>query len=172
MIRMTLYTNDSMDSALAELVLKIKGVEYQSESSLQETEAMEHGPILSHRSGVYQGIDVILPYLDERYPHPQLYGEDPDVRAAVRMALRQILAGLFTTTPNLETLTELEDSLPPTGFIRGISPSILDLAVVPVADALPSRKELGRFAARVRDFVPQTAPLWDAEPAANDAVPA
>jgi len=52
-------------------------------------------PALADRELLLTGAQVIVEYLDERYPHPRLMPQDPAGRARVRMVLEQFAVELF-----------------------------------------------------------------------------
>ncbi len=52
-------------------------------------------PALADRELLLTGAQVVVEYLDERYPHPRLMPQDPAGRAKVRMVLEQFAVELF-----------------------------------------------------------------------------
>lgn len=60
-------------------------------------------PTLVDRDFALYGTQVILEYLDERYPHPPLMLVDPVQRAAARLALYRIERDWYSLIPDLES---------------------------------------------------------------------
>ncbi|HUP91798.1 MAG TPA: glutathione S-transferase N-terminal domain-containing protein [Solimonas sp.] len=52
-------------------------------------------PTLTDRETVIHPAQVIVEYLDERYPHPRLLPPDPSVRARLRMAISRFEGDFF-----------------------------------------------------------------------------
>ena len=105
-------------------------------------------PILSDRDlGLYD-TGVMLEYLDERFPHPQLMPPDPVMRARARLFLKDFESQLFINMSDLES-EDAEVSEPArkkvTDILMQISPilgkqayllheeySMLDVAIAPL----------------------------------------
>ena len=60
-------------------------------------------PTLVERDLALYGTQVILEYLDERYPHPPLMPVDPVQRAAARLALYRLERDWYGLVPDLES---------------------------------------------------------------------
>ena len=96
---MTLFSDPNCHySHRVRIALAEKGVSYDLEEYTQETVPEELGdvnpynslPTLLDRDLVLYDSNVILEYLDERYPHPPLLPIYPDARARARLVLHQI----------------------------------------------------------------------------------
>jgi glutathione S-transferase len=93
---LTLYDADSCPyCARARIVLAEKDVEYETVTIdlsdrpdwLHEKNPLGKVPVLEEDSLVLPESDVIMEYLEERYPEPALLPADPAARALVRLAI-------------------------------------------------------------------------------------
>lgn len=93
---LTLYDADRCPfCARARIVLAEKGVEYETVTIdlsdrpdwLYEKNPLGKVPVLEEDSFVLPESDVIMEYLEERYPEPALLPSDPAARARVRLMI-------------------------------------------------------------------------------------
>ena len=109
-------------------------------------------PVLRDRDLALYGVQVIVDYLDERYPHPPLMPTDPLGRARTRFALYRMERDWHALAPSrgrrtedeherverlateLAASNELFAAMP---FFLGESWSVLDAALVPLLWRLP-----------------------------------
>jgi len=110
-------------------------------------------PTLVDRELVLYGSQVIMEYLDERFPHPPLMPVDPVSRARIRLMLYRIERDLFdlydiiaggTEKQSAKARKELRDSLIAAAPIFAEKPfflsddfSLVDCALVPLLWRLP-----------------------------------
>lgn len=111
-------------------------------------------PTLADRDLVLYGTQVIMEYLDERFPHPPLMSVDPVSRATARLALYRIerdwyqgLRAINAASDKalgkarkalLENLISCEDVFAARRFFLSEEFTLVDAAVVPVLWRLPS----------------------------------
>lgn len=110
-------------------------------------------PTLVDRDIALYGTQVIMEYLDERYPHPPLMPVDPVARATVRLALYRIERDWYSLVDDLESGSEkiaskarkiLRDSLISSADVFAAKPyflsdelSLVDCTVMPILWRLP-----------------------------------
>lgn len=159
---MTLFTGENNPYChMVRIVLAEKGINYDvlnvdpdnTPEDLKDLNPYNEVPTLVDRELVLYGHQVIMEYLDERFPHPPLMPVDPVSRARNRLMLLRIERDWYTLANKLadkntaddETRRALRDSL------AGISPifeqkpffmseefSLMDCAVVPLLWRLPT----------------------------------
>jgi RNA polymerase-associated protein len=144
-------------------------------------------PTLVDRDLVLYDSQVIMEYLDERFPHPPLMPVDPVSRGSTRMTLRRIQRDWDTLVDVLErdssqaaakARKELQESLTVIApifeqkpFFMGDEFSLMDCAVVPILWRLPkygielppSTKALKDYASRIFKMDSFQASLSDME---------
>ena len=157
---MTLFSNDSdLYSHRVRIVLAEKGINFETvevdpanpPEDLMDLNPYGIVPTLVDRDLVLYVAQVIMEYLDERFPHPPLMPVDPVSRAQSRMTLRRIQRDWDTCVDKLEqgkdkakVAKELSDSLVVIAPIFEMKPfflsddlSLLDCAVAPILWRLP-----------------------------------
>jgi stringent starvation protein A len=96
---LTLFSGkDDIDSHRARMVLAAKGVAYdlvvtdmtRPPEDLVDLNPYQTVPTLVDRDLSLYDVNVIVEYLDERYPHPPLLPVDPLGRARVRLGVKRI----------------------------------------------------------------------------------
>ncbi len=126
-LAMTLYSNDTDPYChMVRIVLAEKGINYESHDvdlndtpeDLKDLNPYNEVPTLVDRDLVLYGHQVIMEYLDERFPHPPLMPVDPVSRARNRLMLRRIERDWYTLSNKIargedvdNTRKELRDSL-------------------------------------------------------------
>ena len=126
-LAMTLYSSDSDPYChMVRIVLAEKGINYETTDvdlddtpeDLKDLNPYNEVPTLVDRDLVLYGHQVIMEYLDERFPHPPLMPVDPVSRARNRLMLRRIERDWYTLSNKIangedaeNTRKELADSL-------------------------------------------------------------
>ncbi len=126
-LAMTLYSSDTDPYChMVRIVLAEKGINYEfvnvdmddTPEDLKDLNPYNEVPTLVDRDLVLYGHQVIMEYLDERFPHPPLMPVDPVSRARNRLMLKRIerdwysLAEKIASEEDVETARkELRDSL-------------------------------------------------------------
>ena len=157
---MTLFSNASdLYSHRVRIVLAEKGINFETvevdpanpPEDLMDLNPYGIVPTLVDRDLVLYDAQVIMEYLDERFPHPPLMPVDPVSRAQSRMTLRRIQRDWDACVDKLEqgidktkVAKELNDSLIVISPIFEQKPfflsddlSLLDCAVAPILWRLP-----------------------------------
>lgn len=180
---MTLYSGPAdLNSQQARIVLAEKGVTVdvlsvdvnQPDEDLLSLNPYGNFPTLVDRDLVLYDVDVIMEYLDERFPHPPLLPVYPIARAKSRLMLRRIetdwysLARIIegnTTPAQKETARKsLRDMLVTLAPVFGESDyflseefTLVDCRIAPLLWRLPilgivlpaSAKSIGKYQSRV-----------------------
>ena len=126
-LAMTLYSNDTDPYChMVRIVLAEKGINYEATDvdlndtpeDLKDLNPYNEVPTLVDRDLVLYGHQVIMEYLDERFPHPPLMPVDPVSRARNRLMLRRIERDWYTLSNKIangedvdNARKELRDSL-------------------------------------------------------------
>ena len=126
-LAMTLYSSDSDPYChMVRIVLAEKGINYESHDvdvedtpeDLKDLNPYNEVPTLVDRDLVLYGHQVIMEYLDERFPHPPLMPVDPVSHARNRLMLKRIERDWYTLSNKIangidveNTRKELADSL-------------------------------------------------------------
>jgi len=126
-LAMTLYSSDTDPYChMVRIVLAEKGINYEvhdvdlndTPEDLKDLNPYNEVPTLVDRDLVLYGHDVIMEYLDERFPHPPLMPVDPVSRARNRLMLRRIERDWYTLSNKIaqgedvdNMRKELSDSL-------------------------------------------------------------
>ena len=126
-LAMTLYSNDTDPYChMVRIVLAEKGINYEvtdvdlddTPEDLKDLNPYNEVPTLVDRDLVLYGHQVIMEYLDERFPHPPLMPVDPVSRARHRLMLKRIERDWYTLSNKIargedveNTRKELADSL-------------------------------------------------------------
>lgn len=126
-LAMTLYSSDNDPYChMVRIVLAEKGINYEvhdvdpddTPEDLKDLNPYNEVPTLVDRDLVLYGHQVIMEYLDERFPHPPLMPVDPVSRARNRLMLRRIERDWYTLSNKIangedveNTRKELADSL-------------------------------------------------------------
>lgn len=160
---MTLFSNDSdVYSHRVRIVLAEKGINVDIVSvdpddlpeDLIDLNPYNSVPTLVDRELVLYGSQVIMEYLDERFPHPPLMPVDPVSRATNRLMLQRIEQDLYSQfdivqsgseKASAKAKKELRDSLIMASPIFEQKPyflsdefSLVDCALVPLLWRLPA----------------------------------
>ena len=158
---MTLFSNGTdLYSHRVRIVLAEKGISFETvevdgsnpPEDLMELNPYGMVPTLVDRDLVLYDAQVIMEYLDERFPHPPLMPVDPVSRAQSRMTLSRIQRDWDSCVDRIEqgkdkekAAKELSDSLivispifEQKPFFMSDELSLLDCAVAPILWRLPS----------------------------------
>jgi len=175
---MTLYSNPNcIHCHRVRIVLAEKGithevVEVDSENlpeDLVELNSYGTTPTLVDRDLVLFGSQVIMEYLDERFPHPPLMPVDPVMRARSRLMLHRVENDWYSLVEEINTKgekavakarKELRESLTMVApvfaqgkYFMSEDFSLVDCAIVPVLWRLPLyRIELPAEAKAITDY--------------------
>lgn len=118
-LAMTLYSCDSDPYChMVRIVLAEKGINYESHKvdledtpeDLKDLNPYNEVPTLVDRDLVLYGHQVIMEYLDERFPHPPLMPVDPVSRARNRLMLGRIQRDWYTFSNNIANGVDVENS--------------------------------------------------------------
>ena len=131
--------------------LKLQRVRFNDELlRLNPTETL---PTLVDRDLALFDADVIIDYLDERYPHPPFMPTDPVSRARTRLALHRIKTEWYSLLPDApaqtltpdeagaalaQSLTDSNDVFAAMPFFLSEEYSVLDAALAPLLFRLAS----------------------------------
>ena len=180
---MTLFSSDSdLHCHRVRIVLAEKGINFEvvdvdptnPPEDLMELNPYGGVPTLVDRELVLYDAQVIMEYLDERFPHPPLMPVDPVSRAQLRLMLYRIERDWYSLAKQLKDKTkasdtvrkELRDSLTSVSPIFDQKPffmsdefSLMDCAIAPLLWRLPyygielppSAKPLINYAERMFD---------------------
>lgn len=100
----TLFTRSGcMKSETIRCILNEKSVEHRlldvTTSPGSETAEKAFGaqvsPAIADKDAILSDFDVIIEYIDERYPHPPLLPQGPHNRATVRVFFKRLVSDLF-----------------------------------------------------------------------------
>ncbi len=158
---MTLFSDPaSLESHRVRFVLSEKGITHETVSvegpdvpeDLVDLNPYQSLPTLVDRDLVLHGPQVIMEYLDERFPHPPLMPVDPVARARVRLSVYQLERDWYRLAETVEGSTgkkaaaarkELEESVLASdpvfrgGVLVDDEMSLADITVVPLLWRLP-----------------------------------
>ncbi|UCE89493.1 MAG: glutathione S-transferase N-terminal domain-containing protein [Pseudomonadota bacterium] len=179
---------------MVRLVLAEKGISFDVQSldpgdtpeDLKDLNPYNEVPTLVDRELVLYGAQIIMEYLDERFPHPPLMPVDPVSRAQNRLMLYRIKRDWYDRVDDLEGTTKaaasareaFRDSLVAVSPIFEQKPyfmsdelSLVDCAFVPLLWRLPGygitlppqAKALQRYAKKMFNREAFSASLTDAE---------
>ena len=118
-LAMTLYSSDSDPYChMVRIVLAEKGINYEATDvdiddtpeDLKDLNPYNEVPTLVDRDLVLYGHQVIMEYLDERFPHPPLMPVDPVSRARNRLMLKRIERDWYTLSNKIAKGEDLENS--------------------------------------------------------------
>ena len=118
-LAMTLYSNDVDPYChMVRIVLAEKGISYETfevdlndtPEDLKDLNPYNEVPTLVDRDLVLYGHQVIMEYLDERFPHPPLMPVDPVSRARNRLMLKRIERDWYTLSNNIANGIDVENS--------------------------------------------------------------
>ena len=154
-LAMTLYSNDTDPYChMVRIVLAEKGINYEATDvdvndtpeDLKDLNPYNEVPTLVDRDLVLYGHQVIMEYLDERFPHPPLMPVDPVSRARNRLMLRRIERDWYTLSNKIangedvdNARKELADSLSTVApifeqkkFFMSDDFTVMDCAIAPM----------------------------------------
>ncbi len=118
-LAMTLYSSDTDPYChMVRIVLAEKGINYEvhdvdindTPEDLKDLNPYNEVPTLVDRDLVLYGHQVIMEYLDERFPHPPLMPVDPVSRARHRLMLRRIERDWYTLSNKIANGEDVEKS--------------------------------------------------------------
>ena len=118
-LAMTLYSSDSDPYChMVRIVLAEKGINYETTDvdlddtpeDLKDLNPYNEVPTLVDRDLVLYGHQVIMEYLDERFPHPPLMPVDPVSRARNRLMLRRIERDWYTLSNKIANGDDLDNA--------------------------------------------------------------
>jgi len=182
-LAMTLFSGETCPYChRVRIVLAEKGINYDLQNvnpkdtpdDLKDLNPYNEVPTLVDRELVLYESNVIMEYLDERFPHPPLMPVDPVSRAQLRLMLYRIERDWYSLAKQLKDKTkasdtvrkELRDSLTSVSPIFDQKPffmsdefSLMDCAIAPLLWRLPyygielppSAKPLINYAERMFD---------------------
>lgn len=182
-LAMTLFSGETCPYChRVRIVLAEKGINYELQNvnvkdtpdDLKDLNPYNEVPTLVDRELVLYESNVIMEYLDERFPHPPLMPVDPVSRAQLRLMLYRIERDWYSLAKQLadktkasdEVRKELRDSLTSVSPIFEQKPffmsdefSLMDCAIAPLLWRLPyygielppSAKSLINYAERMFD---------------------
>ncbi|WP_455206631.1 glutathione S-transferase N-terminal domain-containing protein [Kaarinaea lacus] len=191
---MTLFSSDNdIHCHRVRIVLAEKGINFEvvdvnpgsPPEDLIELNPYGGVPVLVDRDLVLYDSQVIMEYLDERFPHPPLMPVDPVSRGRTRMTLRriqrdwddlvdQIVSGkdMAQATKELrESLMVISPIFEQKPFFMSDEFSLMDCAVAPILWRLPAygielppqAKAINDYAARLFDLNSFQASLTEVE---------
>jgi len=132
-LAMTLYSSDTDPYChMVRIVLAEKGINYESHEvdlddtpeDLKDLNPYNEVPTLVDRDLVLYGHQVIMEYLDERFPHPPLMPVDPVSRARNRLMLKRIERDWYTLSNKIAKGEDLDNSR------KGLADSLLTVAPI------------------------------------------
>ena len=118
-LAMTLYSSDTDPYChMVRIVLAEKGINYEvhdvenkdTPEDLKDLNPYNEVPTLVDRDLVLYGHQVIMEYLDERFPHPPLMPVDPVSRARNRLMLRRIERDWYTLSNKIARGEDVENA--------------------------------------------------------------
>lgn len=118
-LAMTLYSSDTDPYChMVRIVLAEKGINYEATDvdlndtpeDLKDLNPYNEVPTLVDRDLVLYGHQVIMEYLDERFPHPPLMPVDPVSRARNRLMLRRIERDWYTLSNKIANGEDVDNA--------------------------------------------------------------
>jgi RNA polymerase-associated protein len=118
-LAMTLYSSDTDPYChMVRIVLAEKGINYESfdvdlndtPEDLKDLNPYNEVPTLVDRDLVLYGHQVIMEYLDERFPHPPLMPVDPVSRARNRLMLKRIERDWYSLSNKIAKGVDVDES--------------------------------------------------------------
>ena len=118
-LAMTLYSSDTDPYChMVRIVLAEKGINYEAHDvdlddtpeDLKDLNPYNEVPTLVDRDLVLYGHQVIMEYLDERFPHPPLMPVDPVSRARNRLMLKRIERDWYTISNKIAAGENVENA--------------------------------------------------------------
>ena len=132
-LAMTLYSSDSDPYChMVRIVLAEKGINYEATDvdlddtpeDLKDLNPYNEVPTLVDRDLVLYGHQVIMEYLDERFPHPPLMPVDPVSRARNRLMLKRIERDWYTLSNKIANGEDIDNAR------KELSDSLLTVAPI------------------------------------------
>jgi len=132
-LAMTLYSSDTDPYChMVRIVLAEKGINYEvhdvdvndTPEDLKDLNPYNEVPTLVDRDLVLYGHQVIMEYLDERFPHPPLMPVDPVSRARNRLMLRRIERDWYTLSDKIAKGEDVDN------VRKALSDSLLTVAPI------------------------------------------
>ena len=118
-LAMTLYSSDTDPYChMVRIVLAEKGINYEAHDvdlndtpeDLKDLNPYNEVPTLVDRDLVLYGHQVIMEYLDERFPHPPLMPVDPVSRARNRLMLKRIERDWYTLSNKIANGEDVDNA--------------------------------------------------------------
>jgi len=118
-LAMTLYSSDTDPYChMVRIVLAEKGINYEAHDvdlndtpeDLKDLNPYNEVPTLVDRDLVLYGHQVIMEYLDERFPHPPLMPVDPVSRARNRLMLKRIERDWYTLSNKIANGEDIDNA--------------------------------------------------------------
>ncbi len=118
-LAMTLFSSDTcIRSHIVRIVLAEKGINYDAQKvsdtdmpeDLRDLNPYNEVPTLVDRDLVLYHHQVIMEYLDERFPHPPLMPVDPVSRGRNRLMLHRIERDWYTLADRIERKQDAENA--------------------------------------------------------------
>ena len=132
-LAMTLYSSDTDPYChMVRIVLAEKGINYEATDvdlddtpeDLKDLNPYNEVPTLVDRDLVLYGHQVIMEYLDERFPHPPLMPVDPVSRARNRLMLKRIERDWYTLSNKIANGEDIDNAR------KELSDSLLTVAPI------------------------------------------
>ncbi|MAG68326.1 MAG: hypothetical protein CMK74_21025 [Pseudomonadales bacterium] len=105
----TLFTRPGcMKSEIIRCILNEKSVEHrlldvttsQGCETAEKVFGSQLSPAIADKDAILSDFDVIIEYIDERYPHPPLLPQGPHNRATVRVFFKRLVSDLYPLHSN------------------------------------------------------------------------
>jgi len=152
----TLYTNSSCPfSHMVRIVLAEKGISYNSievspdetPEDLKDLNPYNEVPTLIDRDLVLYEHQIVMEYLDERFPHPPLMPVDPVARSSNRLLRHRIFRDWYSLIENVtpenqkvirDSLTVVSPIFEQKNYFLSEEFTLVDCALIPLLWRLPS----------------------------------
>ena len=178
-LAMIMFNSHSIRCHTVRIVLAEKGINYDSimvsderyNEELAEINPYNETPTLVDRDLALYGQQVIVEYLDERFPHPPLMPVDPVTRAQFRLALFRIETDWYSIAEEAENSNDgklgtrsrkmLRESILQSIELFGARPyflseefSLVDCTIAPLLWRLPAYGvDLGADAEAIEEYM-------------------
>lgn len=140
----TLYNQNNKATNVLGAILKFKGTpDVRSEPAKADLPdaAIKIDSIIIH------GLETIFRFIEERYPHPELYSSSPVERALIQMLVNDIVTNAYHNDADAERiLAELLPQVQTHPFILGKKITLPDIALLEI---LPMNPDWDDYRARV-----------------------
>lgn len=130
-----LYNADSNAGRVLSRILQVKELAFESSAQVYpKADAFKDEPTLVVNGHAVHGTYIVLPYIEQKYPHPNLYPSDPEKTSLITMLFRQLLD---TAEPIEDGYASYLFHLKHHAFVSGDKPNLIDVtltALVPKTD--------------------------------------